>query len=398
VEDCTQDEDCGTRFLCKATGGRTDVPNPVECAGPCSTNADCTSFGGGSCSSGACTNQCSTVGTNKCSSGHYRADATLYNSTLTECPDMDAGQRFLKLTGDNITVAGLNVRGFFEGVHFAGENGSFIDGELTRQCDDSITNEADLGIGSLVKNSYIAESCDKGTQDYAGPTIPGGCSGNGCWHITYDGVVFEGAKQALRVTDDDVYIRVKNSTVHTFGTGSDNSSFWCQQSKFDGKDVVSSIENSELKFCESGFVFGGSQSQHDVLDSNVHHNVDRGIDMRGSDLDALKIGATVDVRRTKIRHNGGHNGSSPLGGVTVSAEGFATLATTNSDANEICDNKKGDGTQKQVNDIRSSGSTINAEYNWWGSATGPSGVDITGNVDYSPYRTTKPFSTTNCDY
>jgi hypothetical protein len=145
-------------------------------------------------------------------------------------------------------------------------------------------------------------------------------------------------------------------------------------------------------------VFGGEASQHDVLDSYVHNNTDRGLDARGSGS-GTAIGATVDVLRSKVVVNGGHNGSTPLGGSTVSSEGFLQLGDgTSGNANRICDNVKGDGTTKEVNDTRTSGNTIMAEQNYWGQSSGPAANDITGNVDSTPYRSTDPFGATGCNH
>ncbi|HYC54232.1 MAG TPA: hypothetical protein VEL28_04765 [Candidatus Binatia bacterium] len=407
VADCTQDDDCSGSFICKGTGGRSDVPDPVECAGACANNGDCATFGGGQCSNGACTSQCSTVGVNKCSSGHYLPGGSQYNSTYTQCPNIDAGQRFLKLNGANITVAGITVRGFFDGVHFGDSNGTVRDSHFQRQCDDSITNLAGEGTGSMVQTSLITEHCDKGVQDYAGGEVDAGCTptddDRDCWHITYDDVDFLGCKLALRVAGDDTRIRVMNSTVGNFGTGSSHLDYWCQEPRFDGADVVSFIDNTTVDSCESAWIFGGARSQHALHDSLITDSKDRGVDARGTGGGA-DIGATVETLRGRIVDNGGFNGSSPLGGLTVSNEGFMEIGDgTSNNANKICGNTKGDGGRRQVNDVRAGGSMIIAEQNYWGQSTGPvqtcssnTDCDIVGNVDFSPHRTTDPFSGTAC--
>ncbi|HYC54066.1 MAG TPA: hypothetical protein VEL28_03920, partial [Candidatus Binatia bacterium] len=63
------------------------------------------------------------------------------------CPDVDDGSGFMNLAGDNVGVAGFTVRGFFEGIHFQGKNGTVGNMMMDRQCDDSITNDT-TAIGS----------------------------------------------------------------------------------------------------------------------------------------------------------------------------------------------------------------------------------------------------------
>lgn len=387
-KDCTQDEECTGAFsgslLCKGTGGRAAVADPI------------------SCSSG-----CTSVGTNTCSDGHYKSKSSFVGGA---CPNVDAGQRFLKLSGDYLTVAGLTIRGFFDGIHMGGEDGTVRDCILQRQCDDSITNVENEGRGSIVQDTTIKEHCDKGTQDYAGPAISGSCSGRSCWHIAYQTVMFQGCKLPLRATDDGTYIKVSNATISSLGTGTSNADYWCQESKLDGADVVSLLEDSVVDSCESSMVYGGARSQHDVEDSLITDASQRGLDARGAGSGA-DIGATLSLVRSKVVGNGGDNGSAPLGGLTISSEGFMMIGDgTSTNANKICGNVKGDGSRRQVNDIRSGGSQIVATQNYWGQSTGPvqqtadplfctssTNCDVVGNIDYDPYRTTDPFSTTACE-
>jgi hypothetical protein len=306
------------------------------------------------------------------------------------CPDAGT-DLFLRLRGSGVGVAGFTVKGFTDGVHFAGVDGTAANMILDRQCDDSITNEDNLGIGSEVRAGIIKRGCDKCAQDAKGPVI-GSCNGRGCYHNAYYGVQFQGCETSIRFANS------AQAGTFLISGGSDKpiSGWPCHGADMGATDLTVTIDGFMTDQCTSGLEFGGGTFTVQGL-TQLIRNTHRGV------LSKAQFTNTVTIKDSKIYKNGGAGSQVPVGGAVVWRAGSLNLGTgTTNGGNCIWGNKKGGGGDREITlatDPQAS-VVVTANNNYWntGGASPPNSPPVNEFVAEklcSSY--TDRFCTTNTD-
>ena len=201
-------------------------------------------------------------------------------------------------TGDEELV----VRGFLEGLHFEGTDGTALNVEFDQQCGDSVTNEA-TGVGNQVFDAVIKNGCDKCVEDSGNNNIAGlsSCSiddavtestDRRCYHIGYHKVLFENCKQPIRWDSEGTFllkdVEMKNTPSSPtcagpfFGPGSD--------------PLFVRVQGGKTNDCTRGFLVGGN-TQAVFHDTEITNNDKRGLFVRN--------GAQVWTDHSVITGNGG---------------------------------------------------------------------------------------------
>ncbi len=354
VMSCTQDRECsGT---CEGTG---TCSGGTRAGLSCIDSGDC--LGGGTCNGvrsdiGTTVTECTSDST--CSSKGLGICSV---AVATGCPDVDSGgRRFLDLGGTNQVLRDITVRGFFEGVTTSGNDNQVVNLTLERQCDDSFSNS---GRGNVVSGGTISRGCDKCTQDAAGAPISGSCAGSACYHITYDGVSFEGCEKPLRASNPggvDLVMLIKDIDVSAL-TG-----FPCAGSALGADNLEATIEGGVVDGCDFGWALGGKNASYNITSGHYVTNMaDRAIQAKGNPA-VGDLGGTVKIRGSVIQDNGGGNGHRPRGGVTVSDKGVLDLGTSSDPGNnKICRNTTKNSTINRDIHIDRSNTNIPAQGNYW---------------------------------
>ena len=322
-----------------------------RCLGKCTNNTDCTQ--NRECGSG---NSCTVSSITECTQNSDCGVAG--RCSVSVCPDINSNaRRFLALNGDDITVRGFEVDGFFEGIHVNGERDIVEDMVLTRMCDDAIGNDAS-GVGGVLRNSTVQRGCDKCSEHATGPTInPATCIYPECYHMIYEDDVFDGCKLGVRAANASTRILISGADFSPQG-----SSWPCDIAVFPGNSgVVTAIDDSSSSTCNTGIWFGNGT--HSVAQSTLNDNDQRGVMVNNAS-------AQVVVRDSKITNNGGESSGEPTGGVVIKA-GAADLGTGASSPGHNCihGNTTGSGVPMEVNN--QTVTEVRAQFNYWGGSTNP---------------------------
>jgi hypothetical protein len=358
--DCTQDEECssGTCEGSEANG----LANPRNCT----HDSDCNGYGNGICSSDT-------------------------------CPDVNAGgRRFLEITGDDVVIKEVTVRGFFDGLVASGNNATIEDVTLERQCDESFAT-GQTGFSNVLQRATITYGCDKCTQlNQGGSTMynpgatprPSQCAlpmsssdpdpNRGCYHVSILDSELEGCTQPLRVAPGTTqgnggkfYFRDVTISEVAGATDYPTDQFACFRSFFDASDVVGDFVDFESSGCDIGLALEGENSKF-TLDG-----IDRSMialsDKKGLEVHTSGDSDSIKVRNTDILDNAGFaETDDPVGGVAINS-GTAIDLGNNGAAdpgyNRLCCNKAIDGMLVDRQIHNASGLAINARGNYWCDVT-----------------------------
>ncbi len=220
---------------------------------------------------------------------------------------------------------------------------------------------------------------------------------------------------------------IRNNLIHGFdfpapSDGSASGGIYVENAFTTGlpgctKNIV--IEDNEIYGCQEGLIVGNEFFGYagpigivaTIQRNNIHDNTDIGILLADAD-NSQGSSVTAQIANNDIHSNGaygiyaytGSDGATNGGGTlniavtNCSITGHATSAfvldewpsistySVSLTGNDLSENGAG------VNNLVTS-AAVSAEYNWWGSATGPTnalnpggtGVAATGNVDFSPW-------------
>jgi hypothetical protein len=293
------------------------------------------------------------------------------------CPELEGGERFLMIRGDETVVRNLGYRNFWEGIAFDdGTRGNRLEGvTCDKPGDDCFTNEWETRDNALVGSTFT-NACDKAISLYGRNVATS--SGfdlvmenntlvNAITSISLPGGADRGGRFLIRG--------------NTF-TQEDPSSLWrCDNVTVRSTSVVH-FEDNRIEGCKRG-----------LRAKDEAHLIATGNEIRGCGLRGAWIygNARAHFEGNTIEGNGGASGSnSYYGGIALSASatvdaGGGSLVldgVTRSSAggNTLVGNR---GPSTPALDLHNTTSgTVKAEGNCWGDAD-PSD-QVQGPVDWTP--------------
>jgi cysteine-rich repeat protein len=298
------------------------------------------------------------------------------------CPDVDSGEPFLLLRGDDNVVRDLGVRGFFEGIPVRGRDNVVEDVRFERMCDDAFGSVAG-GTGNVFRDLVVRDGCDKCSENEgllattdADPRVPGH------FHAILSDVDFEDCATPVRVTATG---RLLLDGVRMAGGGDDE--FPCDGPRFSSSSgserVAIHMKDSLIDGCRRGIRFGNG-ADGVIADTRI----------AGSGLRALRIAgnARVSVEGVTMEGNGGDGSSETgFGGAAVLGQGRLDLggdtleidggSVTSAGENSLCFNVAPDGSDRDLDNATAT--SVSAELDWWCSLASPA-PQIVGPADFDP--------------
>lgn len=304
-----------------------------------------------------------------------------------DCPDLDSGDPFLALRGNNNVVRGLMVRGFFDGIPVRGRNNTVEDVLFERLCDDAF-GSVSTGVGNVFRDLHVRLGCDK-------------CSENGgliesadtdprlreYYHSLISDVEFESCRTPVRVSSS---ARMLLERIHAYVS---DPEFPCDGPRFSASNDETSVEirmrESRIENCRRGVRLGRGVGAV-ISDTEI-----RGCGLRGV---RAAVSARASIEGSTIVGNGGQgSGENGFGGVAAVGGGRIDLGggtleiggqeVYSAGGNSICSNLNPNGTPREVEN--DSDSPAEAVGNWWCSTQSPADR-LLGLVDVEPRLTRAP--------
>ncbi len=298
------------------------------------------------------------------------------------CPNVDSGEEFLLLRGNDNVVRDLTVRGFFEGIPVRGRGNVVENVRFDRLCDDAFGSVM-TGVGNEFRHLTVSRGCDK-------------CSENGGnledtdpdsrvaahYNAILSDIDFDGCRTPVRAASSGRF-RLENLRMHP----AEEPDFPCDGPRFsagsDTSSVVVEMTRSTIEDCRHGVRLGRGTDAV-ISGSRISGCGLRGIRAAGT--------ARVSVERSRIEDNGGSGSSEPgfggaaavgsagldLGGGSLVIDG---APRTSAGGNWLCDNRAPNGTMRDV-DI-DAGLSATATGNWWCSLDSPAD-HIVGDASIDP--------------
>lgn len=300
------------------------------------------------------------------------------------CPDVDSGDVFLLLRGDDNVVRDLTVRGFFDGIPVRGDRNLVEEMRFERLCDDAFGSVAG-GVGNQFRRLSVRDGCDKCSENSGAPdrTDPDPRVPSHFNAILSD-VEFRDCRTPVRAAVAGRYLL---RDVRMIG-GDDE--FPCDGPRFatgsDDSRVVVHLTGSRIEQCRRGVRFG-TGGDGLVRDTRIASCSLRGLHATGS--------ARVSVEGSTIEGNGGSGSiEAGFGGVAMRDDAQVDLGggqllldgevVGSAGENSICSNVDPAGLGREVDN--STASSVPAAGNWWCSSVAPSDR-VLGAVDAEPLAT-----------
>jgi cysteine-rich repeat protein len=298
------------------------------------------------------------------------------------CPDVDSGEPFLLLRGDDNVVRDLTVRGFFEGIPVRGRDNVIEDVRFERMCDDAFGSVAG-GVGNVFRDLVVRDGCDKCSENEGllaatdpDPRVPGH------FHAILSDVDFEDCATPVRVTATG---RLLLDGVRM--AGGDDDEFPCDGPRFSSSSaserVAIHIKDSLVDGCRRGIRFGNG-ADGVIADTRI----------AGGGLRALRVAgnARVSVEGVTMEGNGGDGSSETgFGGAAVLGQGRLDLggdtleidgrSLSSPGENSLCFNVAPDGSDRDLDNATAT--SVSAEQDWWCSLASPA-PQIVGPADFDP--------------
>ena len=325
-----------------------------------------------------------------------RLDASLCPSGLAadgtcSCPNVDSGDAFLVLRGDDNVVRDLTIRGFFDGIHTRGAGNVVENVRFDRMCDDAFGNGPG-GRGNLFRDLVVREGCDKCSEN-AGSIVDTDEDTRVAAHYNaiFQNVDFDTCGTPVRVASTGRYL-LDNVTM---AAGTDE--FPCDGPRFSSStgvpgDLAVTILASRIEGCRRGLRIGAG------ADVAVRSTRIADCELRG-----IRVAPTarVSIEDSTIVHNGGggsaedgYGGVAAIDGAAVDLGGGSVVidgaATSSAGNNSLCDNRGAGGGRLDL--FNGSATTpVAAANNWWCS-TDPASDRIAGGAGIDPLLTRAPDS------
>jgi cysteine-rich repeat protein len=298
------------------------------------------------------------------------------------CPDVDSGEQFLLLRGNDNVVRDLTVRGFFDGIPVRGRRNLVENVRFERLCDDAF-GSVSTGVGNVFRRLSVRLGCDKCSENGGSiadtdpdPRVPEHYNG-----ILRD-VDFDGCRAPVRVSSAGRFL------LDGVTMGSTDSAFPCDGPRFtsaSGSDVVAlDVLRSTVANCRHGLRLGRG-AQASIRDSRFSSCRLRGLRL-ASTAKASVEGTTFDSNGGGGSSEGGFGGvalvgsdaSLDLGGGELTLGGRTVRSAG---ANSLCDNRAPNGSRREVE--TDAAVTVPAAGNWWCSAS-PWADRLVGPVETTP--------------
>jgi hypothetical protein len=306
------------------------------------------------------------------------------------CPEHEAGDWFLMVRGNGVTVQNLTVRHFYDGIHFddATHGNAIRNVTFVKHGDDSFTNEAGA-YGNTFAGSTVLDNCDKGIQLYGRDVDTS--SG---YDVEVLDSTFVNVSQPIRGTQTGRFLVRGNTIRQDAGVP---SLFRCEGPRFDGFGSAVYWQANVVDGCARGLRIAG-RTHLVMTDGNTFRN-NR---VKGLLLyDNANGSPRGHVQDSTFTNNGGTTSSETgFGGIAV--KGSAQLdagggslvldgvARTSLGRNTFDRNRSATDPTLDLDNL--STGTVLAESGWWGD-TDPSD-QVTGTVDWSPPLSGPPGSST----